>query len=136
MSEEKYKKISDSEFQLEINNKYETIKMPFGKVEALLKCFAGNGGLIDPETGIVKTDLLTLVSQFGELGTIALSTFNEDGEMTEKRSCKGLSHKDVINLFMFIQDVIQGFIQAISETQTEVAESQKEKAKKKTTKTE
>jgi len=131
---EKFKKVSETEYQILFGNKWETVNVPWGKTEAILKEFAGQGGIIDPISGEIKTDLLTMVSQFSKLGTILLSEYDEEGKLVNEISCKGRSTLDVINTFMLVQEIITNFMLAISEAQKEIANQASEKEKTKTKK--
>lgn len=109
---ENYRKISDKEYEVLLDNRTVSVIVPFGKVKALVKEFAGTGGMIDPQTGMVKTDLITLVEQSGNLGTILLSKYDEKGKPEEEITCEGYAYSDVLKVFRLAQEIIGNFIQA------------------------
>ncbi len=115
MATEAYKKISDKEYEIQLDGRTKTLFFPFGKIQKLLEVFAAKEGLIDANTGEVKTELMTLVSNFGELGTIALSEFDDEGKLTKEVSCKGLAYTDVINVFKMVSEIISDFMLTISQ---------------------
>lgn len=110
-----WKRISDRKYQrLDAEGEWKTIDMPYGKVELIFNEFIGEGGIIDPDTGMVKTDLGTLMSKFGVIGNIILTEFDGQGEVSVKGNTKNLSYKEVPPLFEIAVDVIESFTAAIT----------------------
>lgn len=113
-----WKKISDKKYQrLADNEEWVSIDVPYGKVESVFAEFIGNNGLIDPTTGMVKTDLATLIGSFGSVGDIVLSEYDAQGNVSVKGSCRGLAPTEVPPLFEIATDIINSFISAISAMQ-------------------
>lgn len=136
-TEPKWKKISSKKYQrLTAEGEWATVDMPYGKVEELFAAFIGNGGLINTETGMVATDLPTLINSFGIVGDIVLTEYDKQGEVVVKGNRKILDPSEIPTLFLIATDVINSFIEAISTMQGAMAMAgQEEKAPKKTPRT-
>lgn len=130
MSEQRFRKVNDKLYQVELNGKYEDINVPYGKIEKLLASFFGEGGMLDAETGQVMTDLPSLIRNFREIGDILLSEYNAKGEVVVEKYCGDLAAADIVSLFLLAQELIQNFTSAISEmTGAGVAEGKTKKKK-------
>lgn len=123
-----WKKINEKKYQLEIEGEFKTIDVPYGKVEAVFDAFVGAGGMVDAE-GRVVNDLTALIRNFGKVGDIMLTTYDEKGKVAEEGCCAVLSTTETIELFEVAQDVITGFIGAITRMQEKQAMASDEKAK-------
>lgn len=131
------RKISTSEFQLDLDGQWLTLFVPYGKVQDLVKEFGKQGGMYNMETGEVAQDVFTLMNQFETLGTILISTYDDKGKCTEVKTCAGYSYEAVIRIFTLAEQIITSFFLAISaskkEIQADMAEApEKEKKVKKT----
>ena len=117
MSEEpKWKKINDKKYQRYTEDGYVNVDVPYAKVELVFTEFINNNGLIDVETGLVKTDILTLVRSFGTIGDILLTEFGPDGTIVKEGNARILGMGEIFPLYEIAVDVIQAFMQAVSET--------------------
>jgi len=115
---ETWKQLSDRKYQrLNAEGEWVTIDVPYGKIEMLLSEFLGKNGIIDPATGIVKTDLMTLISNFGTIGDIMLTEFDEQGKVKVPGNVKNLSMTEVPALFTMAVHIIETFINAVSSMQ-------------------
>jgi hypothetical protein len=135
--EKPYVKLSETEYEIKIKGKTKLIEVPFGKVEKVFHAFISNGGIIDPETGQVQTDILSLISSFKDVGNILLTTFDENGQVTEPGNCSTLGTAEVIGLFQMATEVVETFIKGLTAMQTaqnQKQEALKEKDEKKKTK--
>lgn len=113
----KFKRINGKQYQIELSGKWTDLDVPYGKVEALVKAFFTKGGMVDPDTGMVATDMGTLIASFGILGDILLSTYDDTGNIRKKGSCRGLEPEDVPTLFLLASEIIGNFIKVVSKTQ-------------------
>ncbi len=105
-----FKKITNKEYEVEINGRTKTIMVPFGKTELIFKEFISNGGVIDPITGEVQTDIISLISSFKSVGNILLTEYDEAGKITKEGNCVDLEAAEVITLFQVATKVIENFI--------------------------
>src|SRR4051812_23952085 len=95
MSEAKWKRVSDKKYQRLVGDEWVTIDMPYGKVEMIFDEFIGEGGIIDPATGMVITDLQTLIRKFGKVGSLVLTEFDAQGEVKVPGNCKVLDPSEI-----------------------------------------
>lgn len=109
----KWKKINDKKYQVELSDGWKDIFVPYGKVEKLIEAFFSNGGIIDSE-GKVTTSVPVLVRNFGSIGDIMLSTYDNQGNITEATYCRHLSYKEVPELFKVAADVIENFMEVVA----------------------
>lgn len=133
MSEEAFVKVSETEYQIKLNGKFETIKTPYAKVEKVFHAYINAGGVIDPITGQVQTDILTLITSFKEVGNILLTEHDENGVVTKEGNCANLAVQDVVNLFKLSTELIQNFIktlEALNPVQTPTTNQDEEKGSK------
>lgn len=114
MADKKWRKISEKKYELLAEEGAIIIDVPYGKVELIFQEFLGNNGVIDPTTGTVQTDLLTLITSFGTVGNIVLTKFDLQGNLVEEGNCKALTPSLVPSLFEIAIDVIENFTQVIS----------------------
>lgn len=112
-----FKKVSETEYEITLNGRTKTIQVPFEKVSQVFKCFISNGGIIDPETGTVQTDIISLISSFKEVGNTLLTTHDETGKVLEEGNCANLSTADVIALFTLATTVVEDFIKELTTLQ-------------------
>lgn len=117
-AEKPFKKISELEYEIQVAGRTKVIKAPFEKVSLVFKAFIANGGVIDPITGQVNTDILSLISSFKDVGNVLLTEYGEDGKVIEEGSCSCLATKEVIALFTLATHLIQDFMKEMSEMQT------------------
>lgn len=136
MAEEaKWKKITDKKYQrLTDEGEWATVDVPYAKVALLFQTYLGGNGLIDPTTGAVKTDLLTLISSFGELGDILLTEYDNQGNVVTPGNTKMMSIAELVPLFEISTAVIENFIGAVSAIQAKTAEPESDEKQKKTKK--
>jgi hypothetical protein len=137
MSEAKWKRISDKKYQRLVGEEWVSVDMPYGKVELIFDEFVGAGGIIDAATGLVMTDLPTLIKKFGSIGNIVLTEFDAAGEVKTPGNCRVLSPDEIPPLFEIAVDVIEVFTSAVSslkglsmETANQNADAPAKKAKK------
>jgi hypothetical protein len=113
MSEAKWKRISDKKYQRLVGDEWVSVEMPYGKVELIFDEFVGAGGIIDASTGLVVTDLPTLIKKFGSIGNIVLTEFDAAGEVKTPGNCRVLSPDEIPPLFEIAVDVIENFTRVI-----------------------
>lgn len=114
VTEEKWKKISDKKYQrLTSEGEWTSIDVPYGRVEQIFEAFLGEGGIIDPHTGAVVTDLYTLITKFRVIGDILLTEYDAQGEVKVKGNCKVLSPDELPPLFSIAVDILENFTEAI-----------------------
>lgn len=135
-SEQKpFKKISEIEYEVQINGRTKLIKVPFEKVSLLFRAFISNGGIIDPTTGQVQTDIISLISSFKEVGDILLTEYDDYGKVIEAGNCGNLGTTEVIALFQLATSQIESFIASLTGLRTQTAEApvvkENEQSKKK-----
>jgi hypothetical protein len=111
---ESFKKLSPKRYQVQIDEEWVTLSVPYAKVEEVLTIFLENGGIVNFDTGEVGNDLLQLVSGFSKIGDVLLSTYGDDGKLQNFVSCKSLSPIEVMSLFKVALDVIQSFSEAVT----------------------
>lgn len=128
-----WQKISDKRYTLRINDEPTDILTPYGKVERIFQAFVGTGGVISAE-GVVQNDIISLISNFSNVGNILLSTYGPRGEIVVEGDCSQLSTVEVISLFEIGTDVLEGFIATITEMK-KAPEVVDEKGPQKTKKT-
>ena len=115
MAEKKWKKVTDKKYQrLTAEGEWVNIDMPYGKVEMVFAEFIGNNGLIDADSGLVRTGLRTLIASFGSVGNIILSEFDAQGNLVAKGNTKVLDMTEIPALYEIAIDVIENFMQVIS----------------------
>jgi len=127
-AEKTYRKISDKEYELQVNGRTKSILAPFGKVEKLFSAFIAGNGVID-ERGNVQTDIITLVSSFHSIGDIMLTEYcPETGKVLVEGNCATLDHSEVIALFQVASEIISNFILSLSQIspQTQTSENEGE----------
>lgn len=128
-----YEKLSDKKYTIRIDGELRDINVPYGKARALFGVFVGEGGVID-EHGEVKTDLRTLVDQFGKVGDCLLSEYGSKGQVLVEGDCSQLSVAETFDLFNMATEIVESFTSAISQNQNPkaglVAEAKEPKAKK------
>lgn len=113
-------KVSEKLYQVQIDGKYVSIEVPYGKARKLFTEFVGNGGSFDEEG---TADIIALINQFGTVGDILLSKFGPKGEIVEEGDCHELSTAETIELFQVAGDIVSNFIEAISQAKApQVAE--------------
>lgn len=108
--EEMFRKVSDKEYQILIDGKYQSIFVPYGKVSLIFNAFISNGGVVDAATGQITTDLGTLMSSFQVIGNLLLTEYDDTGKVVKEGSCYNLEPKEVIALFQLASKVIESFI--------------------------
>lgn len=116
-----FRKINDKDYEVQIEGRTKAISVPFGKVEQVFAAFIANGGVIDPDTGEVTIDLLTLISSFKDVGNILLTEFDDAGAIITEGSCAKLSTLEVISLFQLATEVIENFIKGLAALQKKPA---------------
>lgn len=127
-----WQKINDKKYRISLDDNLTDIDVPYAKTEKIFVQFIGNGGLID-EYGNVTTDIVKLIANFKEVGNTLLTKYGPKGEIVEEGYCGDLSAAETIELFQIATDVVESFIQLITEQKKEPVMSEaKEKAKKKT----
>jgi hypothetical protein len=129
MSEAKWKRVNDKKYQRLVGDEWVSVDMPYGKVELIFNEFIGEGGLIDPATGFVATDLPTLIGKFGKIGGIVLTEFDSQGEVKTIGNTKVLDPCEIPPLFEIAVCVIENFTKAISVIQGAVMTAEGAEAK-------
>lgn len=126
-----FKKISEIEYEVQVGGRTKLIRVPFGKTEALFRDFISNGGIIDPVTGQVQTDILSLISSFKDVGNTLLTEFDDNGKVVTEGNCSTLGTTEVIALFQLATHVIENFIKGLTAIQksqlSEVPDKNEEK---------
>lgn len=112
-SNKRWKRISSKKYQVELDEGWKEIFVPYGKVEILLSAFSALGGQVGDE-GDLAVDMFTLVRSFGELGDILLTEYDNEGQVKEKGSCRDLSFEEIVPLFEIAKDVMENFTATIS----------------------
>ena len=113
--------ISPTEYKIIIDGKPRTIKTSFGLNELLFREFIYGGGIINPETGEITTDIMSLISSFRPIGDILLTEFEDYGKVVTQGTTFNLKTKDLVNLFKLASELIMLFIpelEALKEIQT------------------
>lgn len=122
-----FKKVSNKEYEIQIDGRTHTIRVPFGKTELIFREFISSGGMIDPTTGAVQTDLISLISSFHSVGDVLLTEFDETGKVTKEGNCFDLETEDLIVLFQLATEVIENFIKGLTAMRTASATRNQEK---------
>lgn len=118
MSEAKaYRKISSTEYEVQVKGRTQVINVPFGKTEAVFKAFISNGGIIDPITGLVQTDIMSLISSFTDVGNTLLTEYDETGKVVTPGNCSSLETSEVVALFKLATEIVEGFIETLTQIQ-------------------
>lgn len=112
-----FNKVSEKEYQIKIDGKYRTINCSFGKTKLLFSAFISNGGIIDVTTGQVQTDIISLISSFGEVGDILLSEYDHEGKLVTQGNCSVLTTSEVVNLFLLSTSIVEGFTRELGNLQ-------------------
>ena len=126
-----YRKVNNKEYEITIDGRTKTIMIPFGKTELIFKEFIAHGGVIDPATGEVQTDILSLIASFRSVGDILLTEYDEVGKVAKEGTCADLDATEVIELFQLATEVIANFIRGLEamQKQPEIQNPQKEEGK-------
>lgn len=111
--QEPFVKVSDVEYQVLIGGKYVSVSTPFEKVSQIFNLYISLGGVIDPTTGEVLTDVPILVGSFKTIANLLLTEHDEEGKVTKEGTCAKLSTPDVITLFKLANELIKNFISAL-----------------------
>jgi hypothetical protein len=116
-----YRKVNNKEYEITIDGRTKTIMIPFGKTELIFKEFIAHGGVIDPATGEVQTDILSLIASFRSVGDILLTEYDEVGKVAKEGTCADLDATEVIANFIRGLEAMQ--------KQPEIQNPQKEEGK-------
>ena len=108
----KWKKINSKKYQVELEEGWKDINVPYGKVEKLIEAFFASGGIINA-AGEVSTSVPVLVKSFGTIGDILLSEYDSQGNCTKEAYCRDLSYEEVPELFKLATDVIENFMKVV-----------------------
>jgi hypothetical protein len=126
-----FRKISNKEYEIQIDGRTRTIFVPFGKTEMIFREFVSSGGVIDPTTGEVQNDILSLISSFGNVGNVLLTEFDETGKLVKEGNCFNLASEELVDLFQLATSVIENFIKTLTQmkeastTQNQQSESER-----------
>lgn len=112
-----FRKVSPTEYEMVIGGRTKLIKVSFGKTEILFKDFISKGGIVNPETGEVETDIISLISSFKDVGNTLLTEYDDYGKVTEAGNCGSLATTEVIALFSLATHVIEDFIKGLAAIQ-------------------
>lgn len=135
-----FKKITNKEYEIQLNGRTQTVFVPFAKTQALFKIFVQGGGIIDPISGQIQTDILTLIDSFQEVANLLLTEYDELGKVVKEGNCADLESSDVIALFQLASEVLSAFtselmaMQKTPEIPNQLNEEENVKAKKTTKK--
>ena len=113
MSEETvkpFRKVSEKEYQILLDNKWKDIHCPFALTEKIFHAFISNGGVIDPTTGQVQTDIISLVTSFKEVGNLLLSEYDLEGKLVKEGNCTSLCTSEVVSLFLLASHIVESFM--------------------------
>lgn len=121
-----WKKLNSKKYQVELDGEWQPVFVPYGKVELLIEEFFNKGGMVDPATGSVLTDITVLVRAFGTLGDILLSEYDSRGLLVKEVSCREFAPEDIPQLFEIAVDVIQNFTKAVFATQARIEAATKQ----------
>lgn len=108
----KWKKINSKKYQVELEDGWRDVFVPYGKVEKLIEAFFANGGILDAD-GKVTTSVPVLVKSFGTIGDILLSDYDSKGDCVREVYCRDLSFEEVPELFKVSVDVIENFMKVV-----------------------
>lgn len=114
-------KLNSKEYEIKLNGKTKLISVPFGKVEKIFAAFIQNGGVIDPSSGEVQTDVMTLIMSFRSVGDLLLTDFDKEGTPIEVGSCSDLDATEVTELFQIAVDVIKNFFLNLLQMQQQMS---------------
>lgn len=126
-----FRKISDSKYEIILNNETVPIHVPFAKAQLVFETMLQSGIDIDSE-GQVKLDPIAVTRSLRVVGDLLLTKFNDKGEEVEEGNCAKYEVKEVKALFDVAVNIFLGFTEAVFADQTPV-EQGSGKAKKKTT---
>lgn len=115
-----YRKVGSIEYEVQLGGRTKTILVPFGKTEAVFKAFISNGGVIDPETGQMQTDILSLISSFKDVGNVLLTEYDENGKVVTEGNCLNLETNEVVSLFKLATEIVEGFIKTLTQMENQV----------------
>lgn len=115
MVEKPFKKVGPIEYEVVLSGRTKTLKVPFNTTQAIFSSFISSGGVIDPVSGEVQQDILSLITSFKAVGDILLTEHDEEGKVTVEGNCSTLSAEDVIVLFQLASEIIQDFIQRLTQ---------------------
>lgn len=125
MSENKmYRKVGSIEYEIQVGGKTKSIMIPFGKTEAVFKAFISNGGVVNPETGQVTNDILSLISSFKDVGNVLLTEYDENGKVVVEGNCSNMDTAEVVALFKLATEVVEGFIKTLTQIQNQNSQSE------------
>jgi len=123
MVEKPFKKVGPVEYEVQLNGRTKTLKVPFNTTQAIFSSFISSGGVIDPVTGAVQQDILQLITSFKSVGDILLTEHDEDGKVLKEGNCSTLSAEDVIILFQLASEIIQDFILRLTQMNQPLSQS-------------
>lgn len=137
IEEKKWRKVNSKRYQILIDEEWQVIDCPYLKVENIVQIFIGNGGMINPISGEVETDPITLISSFKTVGNALLTEHDKEGNVTKEGNCSMLSYEDLPVLFEIAVDIISGFIGLVVKTnqKEQTLQEQNQNAPEKTKKT-
>lgn len=115
MVEKPFKKVGPIEYEVVLNGRTKALKVPFNTTQLIFNSFISSGGVVDPRTGEVQQDILQLISSFKEVGDILLTERDDDGKVLKEGNCATLSAEDVIVLFQLASEIIQDFMQRLTQ---------------------
>lgn len=130
MAQDVFVKVSEVEYQVLLNGKYVNIKTPFEKVSQIFNLYISLGGVIDPTTGEVQTDIMTLVGSFKAVANLLLTEHDEEGKVLKEGNCAALATTDVINLFKLSVELITNFTSVLETSLTAPTLNQSDEAEK------
>lgn len=110
-----FKKVGPIEYEVTLNGRTKTLKVPFNTTQAIFNSFIRSGGVVDPRTGEVQQDILQLITSFNEVGDILLTERDDEGKVVKEGNCATLSAEDVIILFQLASEIIQDFMQRLTQ---------------------
>jgi|LGVF01.2.fsa_nt_gb hypothetical protein len=117
-----FKKINSKKYQVELEDGWLDIFVPYGKVEKIIQAFYAEGGMLD-ENNNVTTSLPVMIANFSVIGDIVLSTYDSKGNLVTDVSCRDLAMEEVPKLFALATDVIENFIKVVAPTQEVATEN-------------
>ena len=133
-TEKSFKKVGPIDYEVQLGGRTKTIKVPFNTTQAIFNSFISSGGIVDPITGEVQQDVLSLITSFKSVGDILLTERDDEGKITKEGNCSTLSAEDVIVLFQLASEIIQDFIQRLTQmnpSNQSQPQDEKEKSPKK-----
>ena len=127
--QEPFVKVSEVEYQVLLGGKYVSISTPFEKVSPIFNLYISLGGVLDPATGEVQTDIITLVGSFKAVANLLLTQHDEEGKVVKEGNCAALATSDVITLFKLANELIMVFTKelerSLAPTQSQNAAEEK-----------